>query len=119
MYRLHVLKATCLKIPITSLTTLFAITQVLYWNMIPRKDVFVSIEIIYNEYIVLFSNDPIIIVLIKAFIIISLAVKCPMPEKKMDTSFWFKGDIVGTTNYSFTGEGLEYTNVMEYSCPEG
>ena len=42
-----------------------------------------------------------------------------MPEKKMDTSFWFKGDIVGTTNYSFTGGGLEYTNVLEYSCPEG
>ena len=42
-----------------------------------------------------------------------------MPAKKMDTPFWFKGDIVGTTNYSFTGEGLEYTNVMEYGCPEG
>ena len=52
MYRLHVLKATCLKIPITSLTTLFATTQVLFWNTIPRKDVFVSIEMIYNEYVV-------------------------------------------------------------------
>ena len=30
-----------------------------------------------------------------------------------------KGDIIGTTNNTFTGEGLEYTDVMEYICPEG
>ena len=42
-----------------------------------------------------------------------------MPEKKTDTAFWFKKDVVGTTNYSFAGEGLEYTNVIEYICPEG
>ena len=42
-----------------------------------------------------------------------------MPEKLQDSAFWFKGDVVGTTNHSFTGEGLEYTNVLEYTCPEG
>ena len=46
-------------------------------------------------------------------------MQCPSPEKKQDSKLWYKGDITGTTNYTFSGVGLEYKNVIEYSCPEG